>query len=312
MIMLPMITRFILGNFKAIRDPIEIDLRPITLLFGPNAAGKSSILQAIHYAIEILEGRSLDTHQTRLGREHVNLGGFSNLVHNHDLASSITIGFEQRWDKVPGAHNTILDDLPVDDEVGKTAQAEAIRGRIFAHRIVWRVGHYRNNIHNPPTVTECDIDLNDEPIASLRFVTTEESPQFGGSVVKLNCRHPLFASAQTLVGEDSRVGIIDLAEITELVLSALGESPEDVDGRVVIPLTLDRPGESVDGMVSVLPLAQSRALFSQRIQLDDVSVKPRPEDEYPGNELARDRLFDILNVILIEPMIPLTRQPSYA
>ena len=37
-----------------------IELKPITLLFGPNSAGKSTILQALHYVREILERGNID------------------------------------------------------------------------------------------------------------------------------------------------------------------------------------------------------------------------------------------------------------
>ncbi len=43
-----MITKLALKNFKSISESgIEIDLKPLTVLMGPNASGKSSILEAI-------------------------------------------------------------------------------------------------------------------------------------------------------------------------------------------------------------------------------------------------------------------------
>ena len=41
------LTRIEIENFKGIGTRQSIDLRPITLLFGPNSAGKSTILQAL-------------------------------------------------------------------------------------------------------------------------------------------------------------------------------------------------------------------------------------------------------------------------
>ena len=44
-----MLTAIEIENFKSIGDRQRIELAPITLLFGPNSAGKSSIFDAIHF-----------------------------------------------------------------------------------------------------------------------------------------------------------------------------------------------------------------------------------------------------------------------
>ena len=50
---LKMIKNIGIKNFKGISDTIEIEFKPITLLFGPNSAGKSTIIQALHYTREV-------------------------------------------------------------------------------------------------------------------------------------------------------------------------------------------------------------------------------------------------------------------
>ena len=55
-----MITGISIENFKGIRERVELELKPLTLLFGPNSAGKSTILHALHYAREIFERHNLD------------------------------------------------------------------------------------------------------------------------------------------------------------------------------------------------------------------------------------------------------------
>lgn len=81
-------------NFKGISDPVRIEFKPITLLFGPNSSGKSTVIQALHYAHEIFERENVDPDETLIGGKSVNLGGFKNLVNNHDLSKSIAIRFE--------------------------------------------------------------------------------------------------------------------------------------------------------------------------------------------------------------------------
>ncbi len=73
-----------LENFKGIREPVRIEFAPLTLLFGPNNAGKSTIVQALMYAREVLERNNCDAGRTELGGDVVDLGGFQNLVHGHD------------------------------------------------------------------------------------------------------------------------------------------------------------------------------------------------------------------------------------
>src|SRR5438270_3595608 len=89
-----MITAIQIENFKGIRDPVRIELKPITLLFGPNSAGKSTILHALHYAREVFERRNLDADQTAAGGKFIDLGGFRNLVHGHDLARPVILRFD--------------------------------------------------------------------------------------------------------------------------------------------------------------------------------------------------------------------------
>ena len=90
----PLITAIEIENFKGIGAPVRIDLRPITLLFGRNSAGKSTILQALCYAHEILSHRNVDVHKTELGGDQIDLGGFRQFVHGHDLDRVIRIRFE--------------------------------------------------------------------------------------------------------------------------------------------------------------------------------------------------------------------------
>src|SRR4030042_5197928 len=81
-------------NFKVIREPVRVEFKPISLLFGPNSAGKSTIVQALHYAREILERNNLDVDRTVGTDESFDLGGFRNLVHKHDLNLPIKLKFE--------------------------------------------------------------------------------------------------------------------------------------------------------------------------------------------------------------------------
>ncbi|MEY4748594.1 MAG: hypothetical protein RIQ60_808 [Pseudomonadota bacterium] len=83
-----------LKNFKGFSDEVRIELRPITLLFGANSSGKSSVLQALQYVREILDRQNVNADRTLQGGEAVDLGGFANLVHGRDPKRQIEIAVE--------------------------------------------------------------------------------------------------------------------------------------------------------------------------------------------------------------------------
>ena len=90
----PLITAVEIENFKGIGRPMRVEFRPITLLFGNNSAGKSTVLHALCYAHEILSHRNVDVHETEIGGDRIDLGGFRNLVHAHDPARPVRLRFE--------------------------------------------------------------------------------------------------------------------------------------------------------------------------------------------------------------------------
>src|ERR1700722_13785471 len=96
------LTAIELENFKGIGQRQRVELRPITLLFGPNSAGKSTILHALHYLREILERNNADPDQTIAGGL-IDLGCFAALVHNHDLALPICLRATIKLDEEQGS-----------------------------------------------------------------------------------------------------------------------------------------------------------------------------------------------------------------
>ena len=83
-----------IGNFKAFGATQRIPLRPITLLYGANSAGKSSIIHALALTHEALKNGTLDVHRTDVGGDSIDLGGFAQYVHRKDRQQLVTLGFE--------------------------------------------------------------------------------------------------------------------------------------------------------------------------------------------------------------------------
>jgi len=75
-----------LGNFKAFADTQYIPIRPLTLIFGPNSAGKSSIIHSLLLAAHAMKTGKVDVQRTECGGDSVDLGGFRQYVYKHDLA----------------------------------------------------------------------------------------------------------------------------------------------------------------------------------------------------------------------------------
>ena len=78
-----------IGNFKAFAEPQSIPIRPLTLIYGANSSGKSSILHNLILARHAQETGNLDVHRTNLGGEAVDLGGFKQFVHRRDLSRRV-------------------------------------------------------------------------------------------------------------------------------------------------------------------------------------------------------------------------------
>lgn len=88
------ITKLILQNFKGIGPKVEIPLSPITLLFGKNSAGKSTVLHAMLYTQELLERLNVNADILSGAGDGLDLGGFENFVHKGSENEGITIRYD--------------------------------------------------------------------------------------------------------------------------------------------------------------------------------------------------------------------------
>jgi hypothetical protein len=100
------ITELGIGNFKAFGEMQRVPIKPLTLIFGANSSGKSSILHALLLAHHGMETGEYDAHQTRLAGDMVDLGGFCNYVHRHDVSKSVDLCLETDIDR-----ESIMDQL---------------------------------------------------------------------------------------------------------------------------------------------------------------------------------------------------------
>jgi predicted ATPase len=95
-----MLSTLRIGNFKAFAENQIIPLSPITLIFGPNSAGKSSILHSLLLYHHAAQTGDVDVRHTRLGGETVDLGGFERYVHGRDPDSTVSFRIESELQSV--------------------------------------------------------------------------------------------------------------------------------------------------------------------------------------------------------------------
>jgi len=193
------ISSITIENFKGIRNPITVNFKPITLLFGPNSAGKSTIVQALHYALEIFERSNLDPDRTSIGGKAVDLGGFETLVYNHDVSKSIRLKVELDLQD---------EDLPQYfdgyEDMGFSQFSDKQIGEIPMRAVsaAVEVSVKWNQQLNRPVLFQYRVDMNGRPLATIE--TTDDGKQVFLS--KINPFNPAFLEN---INPDEAYGIVE-------------------------------------------------------------------------------------------------------
>lgn len=96
-----MFKRFFLKNFKVWGDQLwqdGIELAPVTLLLGPNSAGKTSLLQMPLLLRQTFASpdRHLDLNLGGQPTDLLDLGSYDSVIHDHDTSRELGMGFVWR------------------------------------------------------------------------------------------------------------------------------------------------------------------------------------------------------------------------
>ena len=174
-----MLSAIELENFKGVSERTRIELAPVTLLFGANNAGKSTVLHALLYAYELLVAGHADVDRTTLGGQVVDLGGFASFVHGGDTSRNVCLRVEVALDTVslPDFSDAWDDDeswlaIDIQDELYK----------------VWVELEVANS-SSGPYVRKYLVGVNDEPspVGWLEATGAEAKPSLA-----LFTSHPVF------------------------------------------------------------------------------------------------------------------------
>ncbi len=98
-----------LGNFKAFSETQQVPIRPLTLIFGPNSSGKSSLIHSLVLAHQGLTKGDLDVHRTEIGGDSVDLGGFKQYVFKRESERYVEWGIEFDTSKLEGRIKKIFE-----------------------------------------------------------------------------------------------------------------------------------------------------------------------------------------------------------
>jgi hypothetical protein len=98
------------ANWKAFgAQPTTVPLAPITLVYGANSAGKSSLLTSLLVLRQSLVGNPFQAPLLLRG-PWVDAGSFRSAVHHHDTSRQITLGLSYRPPNVPGRGTPFVPD----------------------------------------------------------------------------------------------------------------------------------------------------------------------------------------------------------
>jgi predicted ATPase len=138
------LTEFRLRNFKGWADTGRIRLAPLTVFFGRNSSGKSSLLQA--HLLMKQTAESLDTRRVlELGDPdaYVDLGTYRDVVRDHDIANAITLQFGWRADQPvelgAGKNAALADTFTFTTEIA-AQETGSLRGQMYVKSLRYGLG----------------------------------------------------------------------------------------------------------------------------------------------------------------------------
>jgi len=108
-----MLTAIEIENFKGFGKRQRMELGPLTLIFGANSAGKSSFFQSLFFLQDFFARGFPNFGRLNYFSESIDLGGFENVLHNHDLNNVMRfrLEFDVKNSKVSDERGTYI--LPV-------------------------------------------------------------------------------------------------------------------------------------------------------------------------------------------------------
>lgn len=155
-----------LTNFKGIKETVTIPLAPITLLFGGNSSGKSTVLQSFLYLYEILINKDLSPEKTLKQGKGCVIGSFDNLIHQKDLANVMSIEVElDASGSILESYLEESDEMFIQEFSGRTESFGINEPSIDTISLKLDVAY---NNEDGPYVKQVTVCINDKQFAEIR------------------------------------------------------------------------------------------------------------------------------------------------
>ena len=187
------------AGFKGIRDKATLPIAPITLFFGANSTGKSTVLQSMLYIYEALVNRNCDPEYSTILGEKIYLGGFSNLVHGKNQKNSILIGASIDLSEEIGTLEDYLSDAEewlIENYIKETPTIEP-RVYSFEFEIAWDNFEKKAFIRKFSSILDYEYRciIEKKPGSKGAFIT-----EFSGSNIEQLKRHGFEELTQLMQG----------------------------------------------------------------------------------------------------------------
>ncbi len=142
-----MLREYRLTNFKAFGETVTIPIRSLTLIFGANSSGKSSIFQSLLLLKQTLEAAKNPNTALLSTGPLVDLGTYRDFVHRHETGRNFEFGARfdlEETDALPPLARKIIESVSV-TKAGLTVQFSSDKNRPL-RRIDLATGDHRQAI----------------------------------------------------------------------------------------------------------------------------------------------------------------------
>ena len=316
-----MITAFTVRNFKAIGDePVRIELKPITLLFGANSTGKSSILDVLNYAYEVFK-HNIDAKKTALGGNSLDLGGFERFVHSHKIKNSVFLRFELDFKVDP----IFINQKPKDslESYISNRLVNLLKNKKISKSYVLEIKDILSKVDNAyveieicysfdrgyPYIIRYEVGMDNESLITIKYdINTKTS-----IISSLNTRHPIFVNCWIKNG----IIIDDLIKILLKEDFYTIEVVSQENDTIIDIINTKKDRQKIFNQLGKVPVSSSNTILSTSDNLNlklrysnDYGALPRWNVDFSFDSAFKDNISDpllpikfveFINYILTEP-----------